>query len=195
MINQLLQFDQSLFYWFHSILGFNQILDYIILFIGKYLVYFIPIGLLVSWFIYNSNQDRIAMIKTTLVSVFVWQVPTRIIAYFWYRPRPFVELGQTKELFFHLPSYSFPSDHATFLMALGTYFYLLKYKKIGILIIIGSFLVGFSRVISGIHYPLDVVCGLMLGFLGAYLLHYLDKYIQLYLAEPILKIAKFIRLA
>ena len=94
-----------------------------------------------------------------------------------------------------MTSYSFPSDHAAFLMALGVYFYLLGYSKPGILIVISSILVGIARVISGLHYPGDILAGLLLGFIGANLLFLLDKYIQRYLAEPMLKIAKAIRLA
>ncbi len=195
MIGNLLQFDQDVFYWFYSFLGQNQIFDYLILYIGRYFVYLVPIGLLSAWFIFRNDKDRLSMIKATLVSVFIWQVPTRIIAWLWFRPRPFVGLTDTKELFFHIPSYSFPSDHAAFLIALGLYFYLLGYKKPGIWIIIISVAVGFARVISGLHYPGDIIGGLILGLVGAWLLFYLDKYIDKYLAQPMLKIAKFIKLA
>lgn len=195
MTNYLLQVDQAVFYWFNSLLEINYFFSIIIEIIGKYFIYFVPIGLLSAWFIWRTDKDRIAMIKATLVSVFIWQVLTRIIALLWFRPRPFVELSGTKELFFHLPSYSFPSDHAAFLIALGLYFYLLGYKKPGIWIIIGSIIVGIARLISGLHYPGDIIAGLILGLISAWLLFYLDKYIEKFLAKPLLKIAKFIKFA
>lgn len=62
--------------------------------------------------------------------------------------------------------YSFPSGHST--NGAGTYFALSffaeKHKK-GLAIVAGiiTFLIGFSRVVVGCHYPTDVLCGWLLG--------------------------------
>jgi undecaprenyl-diphosphatase len=72
---------------------------------------------------------------------------------------------------------------------------LLGYKKLGGIIIIISLLVGIARIICGLHYPGDILGGLILGIGGSYLLFYLDKYIEKYLAKPLLNIAKKLRLA
>ena len=196
MINNLLQFDQSFFYWFNNLQEQNSFIDFVVHILAEYTVYMIPIALLVCWFIYKTDKNRIDMLKATIASVLLWQIPTRIIAWIWYRPRPFTDLAGTKELFFHVPSYSFPSDHATFLAAISMYFYLMGYKKVGIIGFIITFLVSISRIISGLHYPGDIVGGWILGAGGAWIIYILlDKYIQKYIAKPILKLAKFIRLA
>ena len=195
MINSILQADQSFFYILNGLLGNNGFFDVIIKFTSVYLVYCVPLALLISWFIYKNDRDHIAMLKATIASVFMWQVPTRIIAWLWYRPRPIVALADTKELMFHVPSYSFPSDHSTFLMALASYFYLLGYKKVGIWTGIIAIIVGVSRVIAGLHYPGDILAGWLLGIIGAYLLFLIDKLIEKYAAKPLLAVAKFIKLA
>lgn len=195
MINSLLHIDQSFFYTLNGLLGHSAIFDNIIKFISVYVVYLVPVSLLIAWFYYKQDKIKIDLIKTTLVSFFVWQVPTRLIAMLWFRPRPIAELAGAKEVVFHVPTYSFPSDHSTFLAALATYIYLLGYKKVGGWIYVVAFLVGTSRIIGGMHYPLDVLAGWTLGILGAYLLHFADKYIQKYLAEPILKFMQWLHLA
>jgi undecaprenyl-diphosphatase len=195
MINHLLFLDESFFYWFNNLSGKNYYIDTTGLIIGKYLVYLVPILLVFFWFYSKKDKVKIDLVKSTLVSVFIWQIPTRIIAFFWNRPRPFVNLAETKELFFHIPSYSFPSDHATFLAAISMYFYLLGYKKVGYMGFVTTFLVGIFRIIAGMHYPLDIICGWALGVMGSWIIYkYTDKIINK-LAKYILKIARYIKLA
>lgn len=61
--------------------------------------------------------------------------------------------------------YSFPSGHSAMSASVwGGMAYLLRTKKILVLLFIGLFLlVGFSRMWLGVHTPQDVVCGLLIG--------------------------------
>jgi undecaprenyl-diphosphatase len=64
--------------------------------------------------------------------------------------------------------YSFPSSHATnhFGMSLFLYFSFGKfYKWIKPTVILWAALVAYAQVYVGVHYPLDVVFGALLGFL------------------------------
>lgn len=196
MLNTLIVWDQSVFIFFNSFIGKNDFFDLIIKLISVYCVYLVPIGLLISWFVFRKEKIRTDLLKITIGSVFIWQTLPRIIAHFCYRPRPIAELAGTRELVFHIPSYSFPSDHSTFLAALATYFYLTGYKKVGIYVFIIAIAVGKTRIIAGLHYPGDVLVGWILGCISAYLIFkYLDKTIEKYLAKPMFKIAKFLHLA
>ncbi len=80
-------------------------------------------------------------------------------------PRPFIALQETiQPLFLHGGYDSFPSGHATlfFALALGVY----RYKKLwGVVLFIFALLISLSRVIAGVHYPIDIFAGMLLGVL------------------------------
>lgn len=193
-MNSLINFDISLFQKLNGLLFRNEVFDFIIMILAKYLVYMVPLGLLLGWFL-SKEKEKISLIKTTIVSVIIWQTIPKIISMIWFRPRPIAELAGSKELVFHVPSYSFPSDHSTFLAALATYLYMVGLKKVGITVYIAAFLVGISRVVAGLHFPGDVLVGWLIGISFSYLLFKADKVIEKYIAKPILNLAKKIRLA
>jgi len=78
-------------------------------------------------------------------------------------PRPFQTIT-TLHTLIALPSdYSFPSGHATVTMAFATAVYV-HHKKLGMLLFAFAFAVGVARVYVGVHYPIDVGVGFLIGF-------------------------------
>ncbi len=77
--------------------------------------------------------------------------------------------------------FGFVSSHATNTMALAVFMIVsLSFeKKIFIaLLLFWAMLVSYSRVYLGVHYPSDVVVGMMLGALLAFMIHFLMKKIK-----------------
>ncbi|MCD6727314.1 MAG: phosphatase PAP2 family protein [Solirubrobacteraceae bacterium] len=79
------------------------------------------------------------------------------------RPRPFVAHPGLVHLFApHAADPSFPSDHATAAFAIATAI-LLRNRLWGALALLAATALAVSRVVIGVHYPMDVVAGAVLG--------------------------------
>lgn len=92
------------------------------------------------------------------------------------RPRP-CHIDQTIELLISRPSsYSCPSTHSGWAFAAAISVYLYN-KKIGLLVIVFSSLVAFSRLYLFVHFPSDVLFGIILGIVFSILAKYITKII------------------
>lgn len=182
--------DKAIFHFFNGLLGHNYILDTLFKFIAIYLIYSIPLFLLIYWFF---GSKRIAL-QATLAGVLAWQGFANIIGHFYFRERPFVALP-TKEFFFHRPTYSFPSDHATFLFALAFSFWLAGEKKISYWLFGIGVMISVCRIVAGFHYPTDILAGWVLGLFVAWLIWLMRRPINKWIIEPIIFAAKKLRLA
>lgn len=100
------------------------------------------------------------------------------------RPRPFVVNDAIRPLITNVNAYtSFPSGHTS--GSFSAMFALYKWvpKKIGIPALILATLVSISRWYVGVHYPTDVLGGLVIGYMASVWAYYLVKRIQMKLGE------------
>jgi undecaprenyl-diphosphatase len=83
-------------------------------------------------------------------------------------PRPFVmlEIAPLVPVADHLGA--FPSTHAAVFAALGVTMFFCN-RKIGKWFLCGAFLVALARVGAGVHWPIDVLVGFLLGITVAIL--------------------------
>jgi len=84
----------------------------------------------------------------------------------YYRPRPFTQLS-VNLLFYRPRDSSFPSNGTAVAFLLATAVFLAN-RKAGVMALTIASLYGFSRVFVGIHYPLDVLAGVVIGILTSY---------------------------
>lgn len=101
------------------------------------------------------------MILGISLSIALGDTLGRFAKHFWQRPRPF-EAGIDAIQRSGAGGFSFPSNHAVNMFC--TAFFLSSFFPKGRWVFISiAFLVAYSRVYNGVHYPLDVICGGMLG--------------------------------
>ncbi len=80
------------------------------------------------------------------------------------RVRPCNAIAHATTLLPCNPDYSMPSDHAVIAGAFAAGFWLID-RRLGIVATLLSLLLAFSRVYVGVHYPSDVIVGLIVGAL------------------------------
>lgn len=110
-------------------------------------------------------------------------VITQVIKNITHIPRPFEVIQNMNVLIIHGGFDSFPSGHATFYAALAMAVYI-YHKNFGRVLFIGAFIIGICRIIAGVHYPVDILVGWVIGILFAYYIHnfakkVFDKYIKM----------------
>lgn len=186
----LIQFDQQLSRQFSTFVADTTWLSPVMIGIGVYLVYLIPLLLLFTWF----AVSRKAALKAFITGVLAWEGLSKVIAHLVDRARPSMSQIGTKELVFHRPDTSFPSDHSAFLAAVALSFYFSGQKKLAGFVAIVAVLVGIARVGIGVHFPADILAGWLVGCAVVVLLRYVDRPIDDYIIEPLIKFARRFKL-
>ncbi len=78
------------------------------------------------------------------------------------KPRPFVREKNVTSLTGHKGSNSCPSNHAASAMVIALSWYCI-FPLLSVLLIVPAFFTGLSRVMTGEHYPFDVLLGWFIG--------------------------------
>lgn len=99
---------------------------------------------------------------------------TEVLKYIVGAGRPFVELQNVIALVPESAYSSFPSGHATFYMALAVAIYL-YHKRAGYIFIFFTLIIGLARIAVGVHYPIDILAGFIIGIFIPILVKYFYK--------------------
>ena len=121
------------------------------------------------WFVSRPpgvSRWRLASVSA-LVAAGLALVANQAIAHVWDRPRPFATHGAATHLLSApSPDPSFPSDHAAAAFAIA--FCVLAFSRwAGVGFLSAATLIGLSRIALGMHYPSDVLAGLLVGWVAA----------------------------
>jgi len=161
-----MSFDLQLFYALNNLAGKSPTLDRFFVFLASDMAYLIlGVFVVLLFFSKYENREKIRMFIIALVSALIARgIITELIRYFYHRPRPFMVLDTHQLLIDN--AWSFPSGHATFFFALATALYFYN-KKWGSGFFIATLLITTSRVIAGVHYPSDILGGMLIGIITA----------------------------
>jgi len=131
-----------------------MIIDTILTFSTEWLIYVAIISVLLTgllWWCFKTVLKVGFTILTTYIAA-------NILKYVFNTPRP----AEAVTYFIYDPG--FPSGHTAVLAALGMVV-LSKNRFLGIIILGLALIVGLARVASGIHFPIDIVGGFVIGSL------------------------------
>ena len=180
MIEQLLEYDKSLFLFLNN-LG-TPTWDNFWLII-TYRFTFIPLYALLLFLLYKKlglKSLLILVVVIALMITFTDQV-TNIFKRGFERPRPCGEASLINQMRFiasHCGKYGFFSGHSSNSMAAAVFaglFLRLYYKNLIFILLFWSAVVAYSRIYVGVHYPLDIVCGLTFGAISGFAFYKLGQ--------------------
>ena len=176
MINWTL--NVNLFDMFFGLAHQNIFLDYLGIFFADYMQYVLAAIFLVLFFSKNhQKQHRTMVVVATMSAVAARYIVKPLIVFFYAEPRPFIALTQIQPLVKVMTSenlQSFPSGHTLFFFALATTVFLFN-KKLGVWFLIAATLISLARIYVGVHWPIDVLVGVILGILTGAAGRYLYK--------------------
>ncbi|WP_136605728.1 undecaprenyl-diphosphatase [Paenibacillus dokdonensis] len=165
------QIDYELFHfineWGRSASSLNSVMR----FFAERAFYLFFVGLLVYWF--SRKESNRKMVAESVVSVVIGLGISWVIGHLFYRDRPFVA-HTVLQLISHPANASFPSDHSIGAFAIAASFVIYRRKE-GIVWLLLSAAIAFSRVWTGVHYPFDVLGGALIGIIVAAGVHRLAE--------------------
>jgi undecaprenyl-diphosphatase len=104
-----------------------------------------------------------------IISAYVAERGVReLIGHFYYRIRPYHTFEVSHLLSSN--SHSFPSGHSMFFFALSAGVFLVN-RKLGYVFYASALIMGLARVAAGMHYPSDILGGMILGTLTTLVLN------------------------
>jgi len=161
-------FDLSVFNFLFGFARKFQSLDKLGIFLAEYLPYILILFTLFLFFRQKNWKRRIYFLSFIILSLILSRgLITETIRFFYHQPRPFIVLN-IEPLINHDTTSSFPSGHASAYFALALAIFYLN-KKLGWWFLISSLLMGIARIFVGIHWPTDILGGIVIALLSVLL--------------------------
>ena len=161
------QIDHYLFVLINSKLA-NPVFDFLMPIITNGVIWRYPIGLAVLvLFIFGGKKGRLAALFGGILILLSDQTSSHVLKPIFHRIRPCHVVEELRLLVNCSNSFSFPSSHATNNFAAAVFFSS-KYRRATPYLFTIAVLVSYSRTYVGIHYPLDLAGGAVLGMFCAF---------------------------
>ncbi len=149
----------NLFFQIYNLNNHSILLDKLMLFGATYLIYTTILLMFVLAFEGKTRERKAIILAVLAIPIAILLI--KVIHIFINEPRPFVTY-QFLPLADNTPDASFPSRHATIasLIAFSYVYFKSKWSTLFLIIMIW---IGISRIYVGVHYPLDIIGGFLVG--------------------------------
>ncbi len=175
--------NETIFFFFYNFAHQSAFFDQLVTFFAVHFPYIVVmlagVFLLMHHEVLKAEEPLKVLIqnKKEILSVFFSGIMAWIGVYIlksvFHLPRPFEALDGVKSLFGET-GYAFPSSHAAFFSALSMAIFF-THKKAGYIFMFFALLIGLSRIIVGVHFPLDILGGFVFGFVVSYIIDRIFK--------------------
>lgn len=172
LIHLVIDMDRSLFNAINSLANRSGVLDWLARLGADDHIVPLALSLLVLLVVviaknHQEREDALTCLLCVLAAVAVSTVMVYAFNMSFFRPKPFSS-NQVTMLFYHNTDSAFPSNAAalSFAMSFAVFFY---NRRVASLMILLSACFGIARIMVGVHYPLDIVSGILVGLSSAFL--------------------------
>ncbi len=147
-------------------------MDNLIIFGAKYLIFIIGLLTLGVWF-QVKGRARWQFAAAVIIAGMTAIILSKLAGSLYFHQRPFVAQN-IMPLVTHSGDNSFPSDHTIMATTLAAVIYFYR-RRLGEYVFALAAVAGIARVAAHVHWPIDIVSGLILGAIAGWIGYYLAK--------------------
>ena len=156
--------DQSLLVATHDVVSTSPWLQELAIGTANWAILALPLIVATLW-LTGGTQARQTSVVATLSAAVALSF-AGVLSFAFYEPRPFT-LGLAANVLDHTADSSFPSDHVAVMTAVAVSLLLGGQRGWGLLTLAATLAVGAARVAVGVHFPGDILAGMVVGTLAA----------------------------
>ncbi len=162
--------EQSILLWIQNNLRNEVLTPFVVTFtnLGNEGILWIILSILL---VINPKTRKVGFLSLLSLAI-TYLIGCPILKNLFVRTRPYEVIDGLQRLIGPQGSHSFPSGHTASAFSCAVVIFLNIKKRYGIPVLTAAFLMGFSRLYVGVHYPTDVLCGALLGTIIAILVSY-----------------------
>lgn len=168
--------NHPIFFLIFNLSNHSPLLDILMIFGAEHLI-FLMWFLIFIFAIKGKTKDRKSLILF-LISFPILYFIIKLIHLFIFEQRPYIANEILPLISYRADDASFPSRHASISFAMAFAFLYFK-SKWGIPILLLAAWVGISRVYVGVHYPMDIIGGIIVAIVSLIIARQIVKFLKL----------------
>ena len=142
----------------------------LVIFFAQWFPFLVLISVVVYIFLKENESETVRILIRTAFPTFVVWLIVVLLKHFFPSPRPFAaDLGIAPLISVADPFGAFPSSHAAIFAALAGSMFANR-VRVGMWYLFAATLIAVARVAAGVHWPVDVLAGILLGLVVGFVI-------------------------